>query len=402
MERRGSVFSFTDPGRSAFRSGRVVLVKIKKSRLAQIVDWWLFRRRKVGAKAPASAQSEFVPGLLVTALILSSALGHCPRGVAALPAFEEASPVPSQEFGVLFWHDSPNDIAALSGIRQALRERGKPHELLVRSADSNPERARELLKDFALAKVTLIFAMGTEAALAARKENLDIPVVFTAVTNPVVSGVVPDWSGSKSNVAGNSNWIGPDTVLRVFRQAVPGLTRLGILRSRASGRVSSAELEAMRHYLAQEKAPRVEIFESLVEEIDALDRAVEKLASSGVQAIWIPIDFSIYQNLPRVLEVAQPRGIPLVSSSLKGAQAGAVAGILVDYELLGRRAVVIALSILEGGAPPGDLPVETMSGYHVVVNLDAAHRCGYELPLSLLALADRILEDEGKTDSHGN
>ena len=66
--------------------------------------------------------------------------------------------------------------------------------------------------------------------------------------------------------------------------------------------------------------------------------AVGRLAASGCQAIWIPIDFLVYENMGPVTQAAAAHRLPLVSSSLRGTTSGAVAGVLVDYEMLGERA----------------------------------------------------------------
>ena len=330
---------------------------------------------------------------LATSLLLLLALGGTPGSSAA----QEGTSRPQtaeRHLGVLFWHPSPNDFAALEGIRRGLTDAGIRHRLEVREAKEDEATARRILGEFEAAGVELVFALGTRAALLAAEELESTPIVFTAVTSPVESGLVPSWEGSGRNLAGNSNWVKPRTLVRVFQLAVPGLERLGILRSRRSGLVSGAELQGMRRFLESDGAPRLELVEEVVEDPLGLPRAVQRLLDAGVQALWIPIDFEVYENLDRVLDTLGPGSIPLVSSSVKGAQAGAVAGVLADYQLLGRRAVVLARAILEEGLEPWRLPIETMQGSQVVVNLSAARRCGYELPLSLLVLADRILEEE--------
>jgi putative ABC transport system substrate-binding protein len=319
--------------------------------------------------------------------------------LALLAEAASAQPVPAARtwnFGVLFWHDSPNDFAALEGIRTALWRSGRPHELLVETAHEDERRAAEILARWREQPVDLVFAMGTRAALLAAEHVRDLPVVFTAVTNPVESGVVRAWEGSGRNLAGNSNWIPPETLLHVFRLAVPGLARIGFLHSPGVV-VSAAELRAMRAHVADREAGALEIVEAPVQSVEELPAAVQSLVDAGVQAIWIPIDHPVYEHTEKVLELVRPRRIPLVSSSWRGTQAGAVAGVVVDYPLLGQGAVALALRILEQGADPGALPVRTMSGFRVVVNLAAARRCDYELPLSLLVIASDLSEElEGR------
>jgi putative ABC transport system substrate-binding protein len=223
-------------------------------------------------------------------------------------------------------------------------------------------------------------------------------VIFTAVTNPVESQVVGSWQGSGRNIAGNSNWIPSETVLHVFRLAVPKLKKLGVLRSRDTGVVSGAELRSMREHLERAGDRSLELEETVVASAEELAPAVAALASKGCDAIWIPIDFFIYEHMDAIVPAAQQSRIPLVSSSMRGAKAGAIAGVLVDYELLGMRAAAMALDVLEREAPPGAIPVGLMAGYQLVVNLGAAKRCGHELPLSLLAVADVLLEDSAQKD----
>ncbi|MFO0983159.1 MAG: ABC transporter substrate-binding protein [Planctomycetota bacterium] len=320
--------------------------------------------------------------------------------IAALAAPLCAQATRPWRLGALQWQESPNHQAPLEGRQAALREAGRPHELLLRQALSDRERARAALLDLRAQAVDLIIALGTEAALVASEVEHEIPIVFTAVTDPVATGVVASWQGSGRNLAGNSNWIAPEISLHVFTLAVPALKRLGILRSTKTGKVSAAELEAMRRRLAQPNAPAIEIVAAQVESEIELGDATQRLIDAGVQAVWVPIDFLVYEHLPPILAVTQAHHIPIVSSSLGAARSGAVAGIVRDYRLLGAQAAAITLDILEQHRDPGTLEVGTMHSYEVVVNMGAARRARYELPLALLAAADQILEAEPEA-THG-
>jgi putative ABC transport system substrate-binding protein len=326
--------------------------------------------------------------------LLPSAIAFPLLLIASTDLRSQDAPRAPWKIGALLWHRPENDLQALAGLQSALRVAGRPHVVLVEDADSDPDRALEAIQRFVAQEVDAIVALGTQAALLCKEHVRDRPVVFTAVTNPVESGICPDWSGSGTSIAGNSNWVPSDTVLGVFRRAVPGLARLGILRSEDTGVVSLAELKAMERHLAAagEGAGRVELVEERATGVADLGPAVERLAEAGCQAIWVPIDFLVYENMERVTAAAAAARVPLVSSSLRGALSGAVAGVFTDYAMLGERAALIVLQILEGGVDPARIPIGTMRGYQVVVNLGAARRLGYELPLPLLAVADRILD----------
>lgn len=298
--------------------------------------------------------------------------------------------------GAFFWHDSPNDVEALLGIRSAWKTTGIPHEFVVRQANSDTGRARDQLRELRDMKCDLVFALGTQAGQLAKDNLQDLPVVFTAVTNPVASGITRDWGPTGTKLAGNSNWIPPETVMHVFRLAVPELAKLGMLRSETAGVVSAAELAAMREYLAKPGAPRVEILERVVADANGIAAAVADLLRERVQAIWIPIDFTIYQNMPLVQKARGESHVPLIASSLQGAKNGATVGVLVDYSLLGKRAAALAIDILVHGKEPGSLPIGTLRGFQVIVNLEAARKAGYELPLSFLAIADILIDAPAK------
>lgn len=314
---------------------------------------------------------------------------------ATLPAQADSPPVGRPlRLAAFFWHDSPNDITALGGIKEALAASGLPHELTEYRADSDTARGAAILQQLRRQPCDMVFAMGTNAALLAKAQLHDIPVVYVAVTNPVVSGIVDGWQGSGSNLAGASNWIPSANVVRVFQLAVPGLCRLGVLRTQKSGVVSAAELAAMREYLAGTGAPRVEIVEAVAIDHDGIDAAVQQLLQAQVQAIWIPIDIEIYQHVDAVRAARGRNHAPIVTTAMQAAHAGACVAAIVDYAMLGRKAGALAVDILMHGKAPGSLPVVTMHGYQVVVNLSAAHRAGIELPLSVLVLADELIVEE--------
>lgn len=342
--------------------------------------------------------------LLAAWLLAVVATAQTPVPTGPAPALQPVAPpaeqpvvlgAPAIPLGVFFWHDSPNDDATWRGLQQGLADLRLPVAIVERRAGGDRNRALAQLDELR-GGCRLIVALGTDAALLCKERVPDVPVVFAAVSNAVASGIVADWNGSGRNLCGASNWIPPGAVLDVFQLAVPGLQRLGMLRSQASGVVSNAELLAMREHLAQQPRPPVQLVEAVAKDAADLPRAVTELRQAGVDAIWIPIDLTVYQNLAAVRQALGERPLPLVTTAAAGVRGGALVGATVDYALHGRRAATLVHAVLVGGKAPGTLPIDRMRSATVVVNVAAARAAGTELPLSLLLLADELLAAEAK------
>ncbi|MCB9917152.1 MAG: hypothetical protein H6832_01955 [Planctomycetes bacterium] len=323
----------------------------------------------------------------LTALLLGATVPDTPQRVARV--------------GVFFWHRSANDLAAFEGIQRAFSIRGLPVEFIVHHADGDERRAREQLDACRDAKLDLLFTMGTRATFLAQGWVGRMPIVFTAVTNPVEAGFAKSFgtrverSSTLVRMTGTSNWIPPETVLHVFRLAVPKMRRLAILRSSDSGFVSAAELKDLSTAIERSGEP-LEVVEVVLDMRFGMQAALDRVLAADVDALWIPIDFPIYEQSAAIAEYLTGKGLPVLSSSLRATEDAAIAGVVVDYPLLGQRAAALAFAILLDEQDPQRMPIEMMQGYQIVLNLEAARRYGYELPLPLLAVADRVLGGETK------
>ncbi len=205
---------------------------------------------------------------LAALLAAAQALAQAPLSAPTQLASEKL------RVGVFYWHDAPNDDAAFDGVQRGLAAAGYHCEFVVRRAGSDREVGLRQLDELTATSPRLLFALGTQAALLARERVRDVPVVFTAVTNPVESGLAPSWAGTGANLCGNSNWIDSEKVLAAFRLAVPKLKHLGVLRSTAASVVSAAELRQMQRYLRGPGAPPIELIEAVVDKPEELEPAI--------------------------------------------------------------------------------------------------------------------------------
>jgi putative ABC transport system substrate-binding protein len=325
--------------------------------------------------------------LKVTAILLLA--------VVPLLAAPSARAVPPPRVGLFIWHESPNDRRALLGVRQGFLLAGLDAAFLEYDAKSDASAAREVLERWDAGDVDLVYAFGTAAALLARDHVRSRPVVFTAVTNPVGSGLVPDWDGSGTNLCGNSNWIAVADVLDVFRSTVPDLARLGVVFNRENP-VPIEEVAEARRFFAARPEKMLKLFEESIHSPADLPAAVTRALDRGAQALWVPIDIDVYSHLDSVTEVTRPRRIPVVTSQVTAVRDGALSGVAVDYRSLGLASVVLAMKILREGASPATLPVGRMRAYRVLLNLAEARRIGFEIPLPILATADEIHDEEAR------
>jgi putative ABC transport system substrate-binding protein len=325
-------------------------------------------------------------------------------GLLAL-AGDDDPPAAGPRIRLLFWHRSENDEIAARGLLRGLRIAGLAGDVEEFHADYDPSLARdapsreaERARAEAAARtqlgrwreggeVDLLVAMGTRAALIAAEEYERIPIVFTAVTNPAASGVTgkTGFAATGRNLTGNSSWIGMQRVLGLFRRAVPGLRRLGVVASPGNA-VSRAEIEEARRFAATAKPP-LEIVVREATTPEALAREAATLAPA-IDALWIPIDDLAYRNVRAIREAVAKHGVPVLSSSRQAVRYGALLGLTCDYELLGMSAAEIVRKVLVEGKPPGSIPIGRLRTFDLTVNLESA---GGRLPPEIVASADRIL-----------
>ncbi len=327
--------------------------------------------------------------LLGLALLVIGSAGE-PRVIPIAPAEQaargSAEKAPAGRIVVFLWHDSPNDLETLAGLRRGLEVMGHAVAREIHAGQDEERARRELLaaRDEGL---DLLVALGTRSAGIAIEVLPDRPIVFSAVTNPVISGIVPSWQGGRERVAGNSNWFDRGRMLDVFRQAVPGLRRLAIVRSPGNA-VSAAELEEARRALPER--PDLEIVELVVPEAGDLGAVLDR-SLAEVDAVWLPIDFDLYQPVPLALLVARAKAArkPVVASISRAAGAGALVTLTVDYRQLGLKASSIVRRVLEG-EEPRTIEIGRMSSTRLHVDLGAARAIGLELPIDLLLDAHEI------------
>jgi putative tryptophan/tyrosine transport system substrate-binding protein len=275
---------------------------------------------------------------------------------------------------------------------QRLRElgwtEGRTITIEYRWAEGREERYAELAAEFVRRKVDIIVTSGTPAVMASKRATSVIPIVFATAGDPVGTGVVASLARPGGNVTGLSlqqtDLAGKR--LELLREVVPGLGRVAIMGNVDNpytvlelGEVQVAagtlglEVATLEIRRAQDIAPA---FDALKSRADALYVCTDALANT---------------NRIRINILAVGARLPTMHGSRDYVEAGGLLSYGPNFPDLFRRAADYVDKILRG-AKPADLPVEQPTKFDLIINLTTAKALGLDVPSTLLARADEVIE----------
>jgi len=315
-------------------------------------------------------------------------------GVAATWPLAARAQQPAKLPTIGLWGPSTLSAASQRVARfvQRLRElgwtEGRTVTIEYRWAEGRNERAAEIAAEFVRLKVDVIVAQGTPSVIAAKQATSVIPIVFAAVGDPVGSGLVASLSRPGGNVTGLSTQQ-TDTAskrIELFREMVPGLRRLAIMGNVGNPAV---ELELSE---VQSTARALGLEATAFELLRAEDIAPAFDALKGrADALYVCGDPLVFTNRIRVNTLAQGARLPTMYLLGEYVEAGGLMSYGPSVPDLYRRAADYVDKILRG-AKPGDLPVEQPTKFDLIINITTAKALGLEIPPTLLARADEVIE----------
>jgi ABC-type uncharacterized transport system substrate-binding protein len=293
---------------------------------------------------------------------------------------------------------NPSTASSMEGLlevfRQELRKlgwiEGKNITIEYRFAEQKLERLPELAAELVRLKVDLIVASGGPTPLAAKKATSTIPIVMTSATDPVGAGLVASLARPGGNVTGFSG-LSPELNtkrLEILRDAVPKLTRVGLLRT---GGNPGRELQL------KELRPAAPALKLKLEEIETqptakgLESAFQTAKQKQVDAIMTTTGRRFFAERKRIAELAGKYRLPAIYPEKGFVDEGGLMSYGADTTDLYRRAAVYVDKILKG-AKPADLPVQQATKFEFVVNLKAAKQIGLTIPVRVLERANQVIK----------
>jgi putative tryptophan/tyrosine transport system substrate-binding protein len=282
------------------------------------------------------------------------------------------------------------DIAALfNGLRAFGYVEGQNLIVEYRSADGRNERLPDLVSELLRLNLDLIVVRGTPEIIAIKNANSKIPIVMSAVVDPVGLGLAASLSHPGGNITGMSSMVTELEAkrLEILREIVPGMKRMALLGDFRNSAVSMQwdEVQAAARSLALE----VEHFD--VQSSEDISRAFEAAIGDHVDAIRIGIDGTTRPNRRLIIELASKYKLPAIYAAREFAIDGGLIAFAADYADLYLRAATVVDKILKG-ANPAEIPVEQPTKFDLVVNLKTAKSLGLTIPYVLVARADEVIE----------
>lgn len=284
----------------------------------------------------------------------------------------------------------PSLDASRAGFKKAIIDAGYVEGKTVifdeQNAQGDLANASTIAGKFASAQVDLVLAVATPMAQAAAQSITNIPILFTAVTDPVAADLVTSMDKPGGNISGTSDINPVEDQIRLIQEAIPALKTIGVVYS--SGEVNS-EVQVDLARTAAKKLG-VELKEKTISTTADLGTAVESLGS--VDAIFVPTDNNVVTGLSTVLKYGEDKSIPVFAAEGDSVENGAVATLGIDYEKLGYQTGEMAVKILKDKADPATLPVETASDISLIINPAAAKKQGLTFPESITSRAGTVID----------
>ncbi|AAX75329.1 hypothetical protein P053_02899 [Brucella abortus 01-4165] len=272
--------------------------------------------------------------------------------------------------------------AARDGVKDALAEAGYKEgenlKFIYQSAQGNPATAAQIARQFVGEGPDVIVPISTPSAQAVVSATRDIPVVFTAVSDPVGAQLVKDLKKPGGNVTGLSDMSPVVEHIKLIKEVMPNIKKLGYLYN--SGETNSVSLLAALKEAAT--AEGIEIVESAATKSAEVQGAARALVGRA-DAMYVPTDNTIVSALESAVGVAEESKLPLFTADTDSVKRGALAALGFNYYDVGKQTGAIVVKILKG-EKPGDIAVDIAKGTDLVINLGAAKKMGVEFPQAVI------------------
>lgn len=311
-------------------------------------------------------------------------------GTVALAGLLAQAPVMAQSVAVTSIVEHPALDAIRDGVEQTLADNGYTADSGLKwqfqTAQGNTAIATQIARKYVGDKPDVIVAIATPSAQAVVSATKSIPVVYSAVTDPVAAQLVESLDPSGTNVTGVSDALALDKQIDLIKQVVPEAKRVGMVYNPGEAN-SVVVVERMRELLPEADMSLVEATAARTVDVGAAARSLV----GKVDVIYTNTDNNVVSAYESLVKVGNDAEIPLIASDTDSVPRGAIAALSVNYHDLGIQTGDIVVRILKGEAP-GDIASETGHKVELHLNRKAAATQGVTLSDELIDSATKVID----------
>lgn len=323
---------------------------------------------------------------VLAALTMAASLAACSSNKAstssASPAASGSGGGKSYKVGVIQYAPHPSLDNCFKGFKQGLEEAGLKEgtnlTIDFQNAQGDTSTSDLIAKNMVSKKYDLIMAIATPSAMSAYSAAKDtsIPVVFTAVSDPVAAGIVKSIDKPDTNCTGSSDVLPLEQQIKMIRAFLPNAKKIGILYTTSEPN-SVSQLKELKSLAPKYNFEIVDVGVTSAAEVAS---GAQTLVSKGVDCINNFTDNNVVNNLSSLLQAANSKKIPVFGSEEEQVKNGCVASQSIDYVALGKETGKMAAKILTGEAKASDLSVYQVKECTPVYNKDVLAGLGLQLP----------------------
>jgi putative ABC transport system substrate-binding protein len=278
----------------------------------------------------------------------------------------------------------------IEGLRDAGLVEGRNLRIEYRFADYDQHKIGRLAGELVRAGVQLIYAPQPWAVRGAQSATKSIPIVFSAVNDPVGAEFVQSLARPGGNITGISIASADLTAKRVqlMREMFPAAQRFAIMYDKDAAQACQIELTDIRQ---ASRSLAVDVLEYPYHSRGELPRAFERAQSARIAAALVPTTYETRRFGSTLQAESSASHIPVIHASSGPVEAGGLMSYGPSEAWAARRAADYVVKILKG-ARPADLPIEQPTSYELIINMKTARTMGIRIPPSILVRADRVIE----------
>ncbi|WP_394526658.1 ABC transporter substrate-binding protein [Lacrimispora sp. JR3] len=330
--------------------------------------------------------------LLLIAATAATALSACSKAPAKASEGSKEGSAYTIGIGQFAEHGSLDNCREgfLEGLKEEGIEENKNLTILYENAQADGGTASQIVNNFLSKKADLICAIATPMAQAAYSgaKKSEVPVIYTAVTDPVAAALAKEDGTSVGEVTGTSDKLPVEKQLEMIRKILPDAKTIGILYS--TSEVNSEA--AIAEYKAAAADYGFEIVEGPVSAPADIPLATDSLLQK-VDCLNNLTDNTVVSSLPLILDKAAKKNIPVFGSEVEQVKIGCLAAMGLDYVDLGKQTGKMAAKVLKGEAKASEMNFEVIKEAAFYGNAKAAENLGITLPAELTDSAAEMFKE---------